>query len=301
MDSATANTPPNPTPSGKSTASPPPDRPSRPTRHWAAPLITPIRRTGRWVNGVGIEIRRLVAFTLISFVTAFQKWPIATQVIHPLVREQIFRTGVRLVPLVCLLGFILGFIIVGQTLVLLIQHGQIKLFSSIMAPLIIREVAPLAATLIVLMRVGTSMVVELGTARATGEVEALEAIGIDPIHFMVVPRVIGLTVSVFALTLYLMLVLLLGGYMMGFVRGFSLSLNDYFDGVMGALSWVDFPMLGLKTLLLGALNALIICYRGLAEPLRLEQVGEVTSRTVAQCLVGSLAIDVLFLVTYLFV
>ena len=265
-----------------------------------ARLLYPVRQLGRWVNNTAEGLQRLTAFTLITLVTAIQKWSVAPRVIHPLVREQIYRTGIGLLPLISLMGFGLGFIIIGQVLLLLIEHGQIKLFSTIMAPLIIREVAPLAAALVVLTRVGTAMVTDLGTARATGEVEALEALGIDPIHLLVVPRVIGLTVSVFVLTLYLVLTSLLGGYLMGFAHGSVLTLNDYFGGVIRALSWVDFPLLGLKTLLLGASTALIICYRGLAEPLRLEQIGDVTARTVAQCLVSSLVIDVVFLVLYVF-
>ena len=241
----------------------------------------------------------MVAFTLITMATGFQKWTVAPRVIHPLIREQIHRTGVRLLPLVCILGFGLGFIVLGQVLVLLVQNGQVKLYATIMAPLVIRELAPLAAALIVLMRVGTAMVADLGTARATGQIEALEALGIDPIHLLVVPRVIGMTVSVLALTLYLVMISLLGGYLMGFVRGSSLGLDEYFGSVVGALSWMDFPLLGMKTLLLGSANALIICYRGLAEPLRLEQIGDVTARTVAQCLVASLVIDAVFLSSYL--
>lgn len=260
-----------------------------------------LRRFARRVNDVGHGIQRLVAFTLITLVTAFQKWSVAPRVIHPLIRDQIYRTGIGLLALVFMVGLGLGFIIVGQVLFELIALGQLKLFFSVMAPLLIREIAPLAATLIVLMRVGTAMVVELGTARATGEIEALEALGIDPVHFLVVPRVIGLTVSGMALTVYFVLVSLVGGYMMGFVRGSTLGLNEYFDGVVSSLTWADFPLLGLKTLLLGSLNALIICYRGLAQPLRLEQVGDVTARTVGQCLVASLAVDVLFLVVYLLI
>ena len=273
---------------------------TRGSGRFLARLLFPVRELGRWVNECAEGSQRLAAFTLITLVTAAQKWSVAPRVIHPLVREQIYRTALGLLPLISLMGFGLGFIIVGQVLLLLIEHGQIKLFSSIMAPLIIREVAPLAAALVVLTRVGTAMVTDLGTARATGEVEALEALGIDPILLLVIPRVIGLTVSVVALTLYLVLTSLLGGFLMGFVHGSSLTLDEYFGGVVGALSWIDFPMLGLKTLLLGSANALIICYRGLAEPLRLEEIGDVTARTVAQCFIASLAVDILFLVTYLF-
>ena len=280
------------------------DRPADPSRPRRARFVTrlfhPFLRLGRGFAGALEGLRRLVAFTLITLATGIQKRTVATQVIHPLVREQIYRTGFALLPLVGILGFGLGFIIVGQVLLILIQHGQAKLFSTLMAPLIIREAAPLAASLIVLMRVGTAMVTHLGTARATGEVEALEALGIDPIHLLVVPRVVGLTLSVVALTLYLALSSLLGGYLMGFVHGSALTLDQYFGGVMQALNWLDFPLLGLKTLLLGAGNALVICYRGLAEPLRLEQVGDVTARTVAHCLLLSVAIDGLFLIPNLF-
>ena len=305
MKSAPAKFPTVPPPPGEALAAPnaldaePPAR--RPRRGWVRWLI-PLRRAGHRLTGVVEEIRRLTAFTLITLVTAAQKWSLAPRVIHPLIREQIYRSGVGLLPLVCVLGFGLGFVILGQVLVLLTQGGQpAKLFSLIIGPVIIREVAPLAATLIVLLRVGTAMVTELGMARATGEVEALEALGIDPIHLLVVPRVIGLTVSVFALTLYLTMSSLLGGYFMGFVRGSSLTLNDYFGAIVAALTWLDFPLLGLKTLLLGALNALAICYQGLAEPLRLEQVGDATARTVVMCLVASLVIEVVFLVPYLLV
>jgi hypothetical protein len=62
---------------------------------------------------------------------------VATRVIHPLIREQIYRSGISLLPLVFVASFALGFIIVGQILVVLIQHGQIKLFSTVMAPVII--------------------------------------------------------------------------------------------------------------------------------------------------------------------
>lgn len=284
-------------PAGASRAVDPSDR--RPPR-LISRLFLPLRRLGRAFGDALEGLRRLVAFTLITLAIGIQKRSVATQVLHPLVREQIYRTGFGLLPLVGLIGFGLGFIIIGQVLLILIQHGQAKLFSTLMAPLILREAAPLAAAVIVLMRVGTAMVTHLGTARATGEIEALEALGIDPIHLLVVPRVVGLTLSVVALTLYLALGALLGGYLMGFVHGSAMTLDQYFGGVMRALSWLDFPLLGLKTLLLGAGNALVICYRGLAEPLRLEQVGDVTARTVAQCLLLSVAIDGLFLIPNLF-
>ena len=72
-----------------------------------------------------------------------------------------------------------------------------NLLGSIMVIVVVRELGPLLTALLVLARVGTANVVELGTARAMGEVEALEALGIDPVHYFVVPRVVGMAVGFF--------------------------------------------------------------------------------------------------------
>jgi ABC-type transporter Mla maintaining outer membrane lipid asymmetry ATPase subunit MlaF len=133
--------------------------------------------------------------------------------------------------------------------------------------IVIRELAPLVAGLVVLARVGTASVIELGTARALGEIEALEALGIDPIHYLVVPRVIGFTVAVSGLTVYFLLLALASGYAFAFVRGLPLSLEEYFNHVAAALTLADFPLLAIKTALFGSLTGLVICYQGLAQPL----------------------------------
>src|SRR5207249_9259941 len=89
---------------------------------------------------------------------------------------------------------------------------------TIMVIVVVRELGPLLTALLVLARVGTANVVELGTARATGEVEALEALGIDPVHYLVVPRVVGMAVGLFALTVYLILGALVSGYLWAFIQ-----------------------------------------------------------------------------------
>jgi len=68
-----------------------------------------------------------------------------------------------------------------------------------MVAVVVRELGPLLTAMLVLARSGSSNVIELGTARALGEVEALEALRIDPIHYVVMPRVIGMALAVFAL------------------------------------------------------------------------------------------------------
>src|SRR2546430_2057921 len=122
----------------------------------------------------------------------------------------------------------------------------------------------------VLARVGTANVIELGTARALGEVEALEALGIDPIHYLVVPRVIGLALGTFSLTIYLIIGALVSGYLWVFLQDVPLLPGDYFAQLAGSLRSLDFVLLALKTGAFGFVIAIVTCYHGLAQPLRLE-------------------------------
>src|SRR5206468_4487321 len=125
---------------------------------------------------------------------------------------QLSASGVRLLPMMIFLALALGLVIIGQTVSLLTRVGANSLLGTVMVTTVVRELGPLLTALIVLSRSGTATVVELGTARALGEVEALEVLGIDPIHYFVLPRVLGMAVGMLALTVYLILGALLSGY-----------------------------------------------------------------------------------------
>jgi len=124
-------------------------------------------------------------------------------------------------------------------------------------------------------------------------------LGIDPIHYLVVPRVVGFAVAVVSLTAYLIVASLGSGYAFAYARGLKASPLEFITQIAGAMSALDFPLLALKTLLFGALTGWVICYQGLARPMTLEEVGPATTRTVAVCLSGCLMLDALFIIVYL--
>jgi phospholipid/cholesterol/gamma-HCH transport system permease protein len=241
-------------------------------------------------------VQHIGAFSLITLGVAVTKLFVAQRVIFPAVQQQLARAGVRLLPIIGFIGAAVGFVIVGQTLSLLAQVGQVGLTGDLLVMVVVREVAPFVAALVVLARVGTATVVELGTARAMGEVETLEALGIDPIHFLVVPRVIGLTCSVMALTVYLTLITLFSGWVFALLANLPYPLAVYFGYIAGALEWYDFVLIGAKTASFGAVSAMVVCYHGLAQPVRIEDVSAATTRTVAQCVVAFGLLDGAFLI-----
>lgn len=277
---------------------------SKPSETPEPVFVAPLPRSyfnwvGRKLLALTETIQGLGAFALITAGVMLTKFHVAQRLIRPLMSEQIYRAGVRLLPMVTFLGIALGLIIIGQTVALLTRVGAQNYAGTVMVTVIVRELGPILTAILVLARVGTATVVELGTARAMGEVEALEALGIDPIHYLVVPRVIGLSLSIFSLTVYLIIISVLSGYAFAFLQDVPLRPSDYFNQLAASLQWQDFALLALKTVLFGSIIAVVTCFQGLAQPLRIEHVSGATTRAVAHCVVACIFLDALFIVVYL--
>jgi phospholipid/cholesterol/gamma-HCH transport system permease protein len=254
---------------------------------------------GRILFSIGRTIHGLGAFALITLGVTVTKFGKAAGLIHPMIALQISRAGTRVLPMVSFVAFALGVVVIGQTVSLLNRVGAQDYIGTVMVTVIVRELGPLVTALLVLARVGTVIVIELSTNRATGEVEALESLGIDPIHYLVMPRVLGLAASIFSLTVYMILVALFSGYLFAFVQDVPLSPGQYLNQLASSLQWQDFALLALKTLSFGSLIAVITCYQGLARPVRLDEVGQVTSNAVVSSVVACVLLDAMFIVVYL--
>jgi phospholipid/cholesterol/gamma-HCH transport system permease protein len=254
----------------------------------------------RAVRGARL-LRDLMAFALISISVMLTRFGVARKVVHPLIFAQVRQTGLRLLPMTLFLGVALGLLIIGQTLALLSRVGAQQFIGTVMVSVLIRELGPLLTAIVVLARAGTATVVELGTMRAQGEIRALESLAIDPIHYLVMPRMLGLAISVFCLTTYLVIAAIGSGWVFAFLQDVPLRPAIYFEQLGDALQWQDFVLFGLKTLLFGGVIAVVSCFHGLARPLHLEAISNVTERAVVESVIGCVLIDVAFLVGYVFV
>lgn len=246
-----------------------------------------------------LGLQGLGAFALITLGVLFSKFRQAKSVIYPLILDQISRAGLRLLPMTMFIAVALGLVVVGQTVSLMKRYGAIDYLGIVMVTVVVRELGPLLAALLLVSRTGMANVIELGTARALGEVEALEVLGIDPIHYWVIPRVIAMALGIFALTVYLILGVLVSGYLWAFLQDVPIKPEEYFSQLATALTGLDFVLLALKTCFFGIIIAVITCYHGLAQPLRLEEVSSATIRAVAQSVIGCVLLDALFLIIYL--
>jgi phospholipid/cholesterol/gamma-HCH transport system permease protein len=246
-----------------------------------------------------LTVQGLGAFALITLGVILKKHHVAHSVMQPRIRHEINRAGVALMPMFFFVALALGFLVIGQTVSALAKVGATGYLGSTMVIVIVREVGPLLTAMLVLARVGTANVIELGTARALGEVEALEALGIDPVHYLIVPRVIGMALGIFSLTIYLIIGALASGWLFAFLQDVPLTPGDYFKQIAEALNWLDFALLALKAVAFGFFIAIVTCYHGLAQPLRLEDVSRVAVRAVTQGVVVCVLVDAVFIVLYL--
>lgn len=254
---------------------------------------------GRKLLRFVLTVQGLGAFMLITLGVMFSKVGSGRRVLYPLILAQLSRAGLWLLPMVTFLAAALGLVVIGQTVSLLSRVGANSYLGIVMVSSVVRELGPILAALLVLSRAGAANVIELGTARALGEVEALEALGIDPIHYLVVPRVIGMALGVFSLTVYLILGALFSGYLWAFLQDVPLPPEEYMNQLVSSLRGLDFVLITLKTSLFGVIIASVTCYHGLAQPLRLEEVSIATIRAVSQCVILCVLLDAFFIIIYL--
>ena len=240
------------------------------------------------------------AFALITLGVILTKLRSAPEVTFPAIRRELARSGLRLLPLFLFMSAATGLVVIGQAVLWLGRVGaNTLLLGPIVVYAVVRELGPLLTALLVLSRSGTANVIELGTARALGEVEALEAVGIDPLHYLVMPRVIGMALGVLSLTVYFIIGTLVFGYLCAFLNNVPLRPGDYFGQLAANLTGLDFVILGVKSCGFGVLIAVITCYHGLAQRLQLDEVSRATVRAVGQSIIACVLLDAVFMFIYL--
>ncbi|MFW5744083.1 MAG: ABC transporter permease [Spirochaetota bacterium] len=175
---------------------------------------------------------------------------------------QILFTGVEALSVVATISLSIGAVIVIQGLSLLPQFGQGQLIYDILIIVITRELGPILTSFIVTARSGTAISTELGNMVINHEVEAYTVTGINPIRHIVVPRFIGVTVSTFLLNLYFNVFGLAGSFVVTqFVN--PIALGEYSQGLLAALSLTDVAASVVKSLVFGAITALVATFHGL--------------------------------------
>lgn len=200
------------------------------------------------------------------------------------ISAQIYFTGWQALPLISVLALGTGSIIILQSLTNLSLLGGTQMIGNFLIVMILREAGPLLVALVVIARSGTAVASEVGNMRANREIEALESMGINPLSFIVFPRVVGGIISVLGLAFYFNFIALIGGYAVTrFIQ--DLPLAFYTDSLMRALTKEDVLIFLLKNGFSGMIIFVVCCYQGLSVKRSPHEVPQVTTQAVVNSII----------------
>jgi phospholipid/cholesterol/gamma-HCH transport system permease protein len=264
----------------------------------AAPQLRLLPRThfvvgaGNWVASVLSEIRAIVAF--LGEVCAAAGWLF----LHPRqfrVRETLRvadRVGSNALPVILLLGFLIGTILAFQAATPLGRFGLVDMIPTMVCISVVRELGPLLATLLLAGRTGSAFAAELGTMTVTEEISALKSMGIDPVRFLVVPRVLATIAMAPLLAVSSSVMGIIGGYAV--MANFGFSFTSYITQVRQAVTYKDLVGGEVKTLVFGLIVGGIGCLRGLRTGDGPGAVGESATQAVVTSIVLIIVADGIF-------
>src|SRR2546423_7752467 len=207
------------------------------------------------------------------------------------------RAGVESVPLVGLVSFFLGLTMALLTGYQLQRFGTERLIPGLVAIAFTRELGPLITGIMLAARIGAAFTAELGTMKVNEEVEAIEAMGIGPLRFLVAPRVVALFLLMPCLSTVANMAAIFASSLICYAY-FSIAWVYFTDLVKDALLIRDIITGVLKSLMFGLLIAIIACFRGLNVTGGASGVGTSTTSSVVTAITTVIAFDTLYNVVY---
>lgn len=179
--------------------------------------------------------------------------------------RQVLFTGLEATSFVSLIALIVGVLVVVQAQYWLVRLGQAALIGPILTAVVVREVGPLLTNFVVIARSGTAISTELANMKVHGEIRTLDAMGVDPFIYLVIPRVLGVAASTFCLTVVFLAVTFIGGFLcLWAIELGDVDLGLFFGNIFGAIGIRDVFSLLAKSILPGMMTGAICCDEGLA-------------------------------------
>lgn len=222
--------------------------------------------------------------------------------VFSVVSSQIYFTGWQALPMISILALAAGGIAILQSSAQLSLFGGTGMLGNILVVIIVRELGPLITALIVIARSGAAVASEIGNMRVNREIEALEVMGINPLSYIVFPRVAGGVISVMCLAFYFDAVALGGGYLASRALH-NLPFTFYFELLANAFAFEDVILFLVKNGFSGLMIFAIACRQGMSVQLSSHEVPQVTTKAVVHAIVAvttfNLIVSILFYVKQL--
>lgn len=208
------------------------------------------------LNSFFIEIGELSYFTGRFFKELFKR-PFEFKEIM----RQAYNMGNQSLLLVGITGFIIGLVLTLQTRPTLMEFGAVSWMPSMVGISIVREIGPIITALVCAGKIGSGIGAELGSMRVTEQIDAMEVSGTNPFKFLVVTRVLAITLMLPLLVIIGDAIALYGSYLVENVKG-GVSFYLYFNKVFESLEFGDIIPATIKTFFFGLAIGLVGCFKG---------------------------------------
>ena len=221
-----------------------------------------------------IEIGELSLFTGRYFREAFKR-PFEFKELL----RQCYNMGNRSLLLVAITGFIIGLVLTLQTRPTLMEFGAVSWMPSMVSISIVREIGPIITALVCAGRIGSGIGAELGSMRVTEQIDAMEVSGTNPFKYLVVTRVLAVTLMLPLLVIIGDVIAIFGSFLVENIKG-NVSFMLYFNQVFDALEFGDVIPATIKSFFFGLAIGIVGCFKGYNCEKGTEGVGKAANSAV---------------------
>jgi phospholipid/cholesterol/gamma-HCH transport system permease protein len=206
----------------------------------------------------------------------------------PLIVQQVYTIGARSAGIVMLVGLFTGMVLGLQLFYTLVKFGSAGVLGSAVALSLIRELGPVLTAIMITARAGSAMTTEIGVQRISEQIDALSTMHIDPVRYLISPRVAASVISFPILTTLFDIIGIIGGYLTG-VLLLGLDVGSYFYRVESSVELADITGGYVKSIVFALIVCSICCYQGFFTHMRRDSYGakavglSTTSAVVLSC------------------
>jgi phospholipid/cholesterol/gamma-HCH transport system permease protein len=202
--------------------------------------------------------------------------------------QQIYYIGAKSITIIMLVGFFTGMVLGLQSYHALVKFGAQGALGTLVALSLVRELGPVLTAIMITARAGSAMTAEIGIQRISEQIDALDTMRIDPLKFLISPRIAASIISFPLLTALFDLIGILGGYLSGVVL-LGVNAGTYFHRVQSSVEMKDITDGFIKALVFAVIVTTVCCYQGYFTHMRTDSYGAkgvslaTTSAVVLSC------------------
>jgi len=206
--------------------------------------------------------------------------------------DQFFEIGNASLLMVCILSFFIGGVIALQTGPLLVERGLASTVGGVVGVSICKELAPVIMSILIAGRIGSAMAAEIGSMRVYQEIDALRTMNINPVHYLVLPRMVAIAVALPLLVIFAILVGWLGGAFVSVANPrIDLSFAAFFSTLRDFVEIKDVGNGVFKSFVFAVVIGTVSCHQGLQTIGGPRGIGRSVTKAVVNSIVLILILD----------